>query len=192
MTLKNSPSTSENSASLARATNPPCAGCGGSNVSTSIETDHFIYGSGSNAVELSAHVPVRTCVDCGTQFTDEAAERLRHDAVCQHLDVLTPTEIRAIRISYGYNRPAFASLTRLGEATLARWESGATIQNAAYDKYLRLLRDPAIMSRLTGLTAVAPAKLFPTNVVPFTPRLRAISHVSHELVHAQAGFRLHR
>lgn len=157
-----------------------------------METDRFTYGTGSTAAELAVEVPVRTCADCGTQFTDEDAERLRHEAVCQHLGFLTPTEIRDVRITYGYNRPAFASLTKLGEATLARWESGATLQNAAYDQYLRLLREPDIMSRLSGASAVAATRVFPANVLPFRPRLRAISQVSQELVQAQEGFQLHR
>ncbi|PYQ90788.1 MAG: hypothetical protein DMG02_08465 [Acidobacteria bacterium] len=182
----------KNASSSTRTKNPRCANCGSSNVSTLIETDRFTHGVGSSAAELSVEVPVRTCADCGTQFTDEDAERLRHDAVCQHLGLLTPSEIRNIRIRYGFNRPVFAALTKLGEATLARWESGATLQNAAYDQYLRLLRYPENLSKLPDASAHAANRVLPANVLPFrTPRLRAIAQVSPELVQAEKAFQLH-
>src|SRR5262245_31617515 len=82
-----------------------CANCGGANVSTSMETDRFVHGVGADATELSVVVPVRTCVDCGEQFTDEEAEVLRHEAVCRKRGLLTPAEIRDIRVRYGKNRP---------------------------------------------------------------------------------------
>jgi hypothetical protein len=37
------------------------------------------------------------------------------------------------------SRAEFARLTKLGEATLVRWEKGSLIQNPANDQYLRLL-----------------------------------------------------
>ena len=39
------------------------------------------------------------------------------------------------------SRADFSRLTGLGEATLNRWENGILIQNAANDRYLRLLKD---------------------------------------------------
>ena len=85
---------------------------------------------------------------CEVTFLDDEAERLKHDAVCQHFGVLTPTEIRRIRESYGMTRAAFARVTGLGEATLNRWETGIMIQTLANDRYLRLLASPATMQRL--------------------------------------------
>jgi len=170
-----------------------CANCGSPNVSTSMETDRFTHGVGDGAAELSVVVPVRTCADCGTQFTDQEAERLRHEAVCRHHGLLIPSEIRDIRIHYGMRRAEFASVTRLGEATLARWESGATLPNAAYDQYLRLLRSPENMAKLAGAPVRASARTLPPNVVPFpTPKLRAIATVSPELARADKAFQLHR
>jgi len=170
---------------------PSCANCGSVNVSTSMEADRFTHGVGAEAAELSVVVPVRTCSDCGTQFTDAEAERLRHEAVCRHRGLLTPSEIRDIRIRYGMRRAEFASVTRLGEATLARWESGATLPNAAYDQYLRLLHSPENLAKLVG--SRAGTKEVPSNVVPFpTPKLRAIASVSPDLVRAEKAFQLHR
>ena len=50
------------------------------------------------------------------------------------------------------SRAAFARVTDLGEATLARWERGEVIQNVSNDSYLRLLMDADIMRRLTSMT----------------------------------------
>lgn len=117
-----------------------CSQCGSGNVMTSFVEDSFTYGIGKDAMQLRAVVPLRTCSDCGFQFLDSEAEDIQHRTVCQHLGVLTPQEIRALREDRGLSRAEFARLTRLGEATLARWERGAFIQNAAYDQLLYLLR----------------------------------------------------
>jgi putative zinc finger/helix-turn-helix YgiT family protein len=116
-----------------------CPICGKSRIRTTPTEDPFRYGTGKEAVELTVVVPVRSCVDCGYQFLDEEAEDIRHEAVCRHLGVLTPSEILALRRRYDVTRMQFAEITRLGEATLGRWERGALIQNAAYDQLLYLL-----------------------------------------------------
>ena len=71
-----------------------------------------------------------------------------HETVCRHLGVQTPVEVLAIRQKYNMSRPGFAELTRLGEATLGRWERGALIQNAANDQFLYLLRFADNIDRL--------------------------------------------
>ena len=99
----------------------------------------FTYGVGSSGVDLTVSLPVRVCGSCGFEFLDHEAEVLKHDAVCAHLGVLTPREIRGIREINDMSRAAFAKVSRLGEATLNRWENGILIQNPANDRYLRLL-----------------------------------------------------
>jgi DNA-binding transcriptional regulator YiaG len=91
---------------------------------------------------------VMTCNQCGFQFTDEVAEEARHEAVCRHLGVMTPKEIKEIRKSYGMSRAEFSHLTRIGEASLARWENGLLIQSPAYDQLLYLLTFPENLERL--------------------------------------------
>ncbi len=120
-----------------------CPNCESNNVKTSVEEDAFTYGEGSSAVQLTAAVPVRSCTNCGFQFTDGEAEEARHDAVCRHLRVLAPREILELRKRYNMSRAEFAELTRLGEASLARWENGQLIQNAANDQLLFLLTVPS-------------------------------------------------
>lgn len=116
-----------------------CPDCGSRNIKTCQKDYIFPYGSGKNKVELVANVPVRSCSDCGFSFLDSAAEDICHTAVCQHLEVMTPSQIKNLRNLHGLTQAQFSEITKLGEATLSRWERGIVIQNQAYDNYLYLL-----------------------------------------------------
>ena len=115
----------------------------------------FTCGLKSAAAELMVRLPVRVCGSCGFEFLDHEAETLKHEAVCAHLGVLSPREVRGIRAMHGMSRAEFSKTTGLGEATLNRWENGILIQNQANDRYLRLLASPANMQSLLK-TAVVP------------------------------------
>ena len=91
------------------------------------------------AVEISVTLPVRQCADCNEEFVDYVGERIETEAVYYAFGLLSPWDIRDIRKRRRLSRPAFAEITGLGEATIKRWESGATAQNRGYDRYLRLL-----------------------------------------------------
>ena len=127
-----------------------CPDCSGNRFSTVLHNDEFEYGVGHSAVMLRARVPVHCCDSCDFEFLGDEARLIKHEAVCRHLELLTPTEIRRIRERHGMSRTAFAEITGFGEATLNRWERGAVIQNRANDRYLRLLDLPEILQRLQG------------------------------------------
>ena len=55
------------------------------------------------------------------------------------MGLLTPAEIRSIRERLGLTQEQFTKLTRVGEATICRWERGRLLQNPAMDRYLRLI-----------------------------------------------------
>jgi putative zinc finger/helix-turn-helix YgiT family protein len=116
-----------------------CPVCESKNVVSRMEPESFSYGAGKDAVNLSAVVPVRRCQDCGFEFTDEVADRVKHNAVCQQLGVMNPDQITSIREQFGLSRAEFARATKIGEASINRWENGLLIQNAAMDQYLFLL-----------------------------------------------------
>lgn len=118
---------------------PTCPLCSTTSVETIPHRDTFAYGTGQSAAELSVQLPVRSCPSCNIEFLDQVGQRLMHNAVCRHLGVLTPEEVAAIRVHHKMTRAQFATVTGLGKATLARWESGAVIQNRANDRFLRLL-----------------------------------------------------
>ncbi len=125
-----------------------CDVCGAIGVQAELMRDPFIHGSGPNAVELAADVWVHTCSACGDSYTDNEADIAYDEAVCRHLGILTPAEIRAMRERYALTRAEFAQLTGFGKATLGRWERGEVTQNRSADRYLRLLQDPEVMLRL--------------------------------------------
>ncbi|MCP4655335.1 MAG: type II toxin-antitoxin system MqsA family antitoxin [bacterium] len=139
-----------------------CPVCAGSEVRTAIEVQAFLYGEDPNATELSARVPVRTCDSCGFQFTDFEAEQARHEAICRHLGVMTPAEVAEIRKRYRFSQAELARLTRIGEASLSRWENGQLIQNAAYDQFLYLLTFPENVERLRARSAESRRTSVPT------------------------------
>ena len=147
----------------------------------------FTYGLGAAAVELTVDLPIHVCPSCGLEFLDDEAETLKHEAVCAHLGVLSPNEIRGIRGMHGMSRAAFSKVTGLGEATLNRWENGILIQSAANDRYLRLLAAPDNLHRLKRLEA-GPTASFPPSETD-AGRFRAID-VSEEHRRQQTGFRL--
>lgn len=130
-----------------------CPLCGESSATTEWTRDSFEYGTADSAVMLEVDLPVRRCRACDIEFLDHEGERLRHEAVCRHLGVLSPVEISGLRKGFGMSRAAFAELTGLGEATLGRWESGAVVQNRANDRYLRLLSLPGLIGSLAELIA---------------------------------------
>jgi putative zinc finger/helix-turn-helix YgiT family protein len=132
-----------------------CPNCGSARIESYMHDERFLYGAGEAAVELCATVPIRRCANCGFEFTDEAAETARHEAVCRHLGVLSPAEILKIRKDSGLSRAEFARLSRIGEASLHRWENGLLIQNPAMDSYLRLLAYRENLQRLRDKTSPA-------------------------------------
>lgn len=125
-----------------------CVNCGSSQVTKEWKRQTFQYGADDASVELAAEMPVYTCLSCGYQFAGPEAEDARHEAVCRHLGVLTPREIMAIREHGGLTRSQFTELTRIGIASLKRWEAGALVQNAANDELVYLMVFPDNVVRL--------------------------------------------
>ena len=131
-----------------RTSHSPCPQCEANRVSTVIQEQEYVYGTGESTIKLKVKIPVHTCNQCELQFTDWEAEEIKHNALCEHFGVLNPTQIRQLRKKHGMSRIAFAQLTGLGEASLNRWEKGINIQSIAHDRYLRLLNNPAFLIQL--------------------------------------------
>ena len=175
--------------SLANAVvNDRCPQCSAYSVVTSWHHDVFSYGSGDSAAKISVEIPVLHCQSCGFEFLDQEAESLRHEAVCHHLGVLSPTEVRDLRAKYGMSRAKFAQTTGLGEATLNRWENGILVQNLANDRYLRLLALPGVMRQLTQILH-SNTETLQSRDIGSRPRFRAL-RVSQQHRRDQASFHL--
>lgn len=115
-----------------------CPACG-NNSQEQWSSEDFIYGEGKDEVSLKAFVPKLHCEACGLVFTDERAEVIRHEAVCEHLRILPPKKIAEIREKHGFTQKEFAELSRIGRASLSRWETGDVTQNGSTDNLVYLL-----------------------------------------------------
>ena len=168
---------------------PSCPMCGEESITTTWSPHAFDYGSEPVSVELQVQVPVHRCGTCEFEYLDDAAERLKHIAVCDHLGVLPPDEIRRIREDHGMTRAAFAQVTGLGEASLNRWENGLSIQSHANDRYLRLLEHPEIMRRLEEVIG---SRLSESRVSGAVADRFRVVEVTDVMRKEQVAFRLHR
>ena len=128
-----------------------CPECESTLIETKIQSDTFLYGIEPESVQITATIPVNKCRDCGFEWLDHLAEVAKHDAVCRHLGLLTPTDITAIREKHGLSKIKFADLTRIGIATISRWERGILLQSPGYDNFLRLLSHSDNVIRLRGI-----------------------------------------
>lgn len=154
-------------------TQPHCPNCDSTHVENRETTDRFQYGVGDNAVELAATLPISHCCDCGLEYSGEDAERIRHDVICEHLQLLTPHRIAEVRASHQVSRAKFAEISRIGMATLARWENGEILQNAAMDMYMRLLARRDIYELVASRAVFTGAEASGTARAP-VPRFRAL------------------
>jgi putative zinc finger/helix-turn-helix YgiT family protein len=153
-----------NLASLPLGETRTCDECGEHTVRVSFRDQRFGYGAGADAVELSARVPVWECAHCAHAYTDGDAEHFRHEAVCRHLGVLSPQQIRATREKYSMSQAEFAKVTGFGVASVKRWETGTLIQNQSADRLLRLIEsDTGIMARLIALETRAITPIVKSN-----------------------------
>ena len=132
-----------------------CSSCGYNGATVRYENESFPYGEGQNQIMLGARVPVIHCEQCGLDLTDEAAEEIRHAEICRHLGRLAPREVRKIREQYGLSQQEWAERTKLGLASVKRWETGSLIQSEAMDCYLRLLTNPLNLARVASVTSLS-------------------------------------
>ena len=63
-----------------------CPGCGEISIFTKMDENKFEYGA-DNPVTLTVMVPLRFCKNCGVEFFDEEAEKIKDEAVRKHFGV---------------------------------------------------------------------------------------------------------
>ena len=125
-----------------------CPQCGAPDLETVQVKEAFDHGGRKKPIRVTALLPIKHCRKCDFSFEDWETEKARHRAACAEVGVQAPEDIQKLRLAYGLSQKEFARLTRLGGATLNRWERGHLIQNGAYDDYLYLLRYPENLERL--------------------------------------------
>jgi len=165
-----------------------CPECGSSNLTCNQEEYKFPYGKGTDAIELSANVEVEKCNDCGFSYIDQTAELACHEAICEHLGVMKPSQIKGLRDYHGLTQSDFSNITGLGEASLSRWERGIVIQNKAYDNYMYLLGLEANLQSIRQRAESSKATKLPSKIFK-KPQFRELD-VNEEILQRQKSFRL--
>lgn len=141
-----------NNSKFKMSSRPPqgclCPQCEDEQAFSSIQEEEYIYGRGESAVRFWVKIPVYTCNKCKFQFTDWEAAEIKHNALCRHFGVLTPSEIKHIHKNNKMNRSEFAQITGIGEVSLKKWEKGINIQSISHDRFLRILSNPTVLQNL--------------------------------------------
>lgn len=123
---------------MERKATVPCAICGGEARLVSEEREVRIGRRATMALD-----EFYRCADCAEEFylpgmmdatLRRGAERIREED-----GLLTPEQVKAIRLRLGLTQPEFERLLGVGKNTCVRWERGTIPQSAATDSLLRLI-----------------------------------------------------
>jgi putative zinc finger/helix-turn-helix YgiT family protein len=110
----------------------------------------------------------RECDSCKEVFLDDAASRQIEAARRNASGLLSPTEIRQLRLRLNKSQSQMSQLLGIGEKTYCRWESGAYVQSTAFDRYLRLLierpENVEVLEMLERTTSSGPSVSRPEQV----------------------------
>ena len=167
-----------------------CPVCGSAEIATSEIQENFDYIADDQKVTLTARFPVETCKNCSFVSYGEEGERAKDAAIRGHLKLLKPAEIKSIREKYQLSRQAFAALTGIGVASLARWENAELLQNRSSDNLLRFISDSENFRILKE--GFNPREGVDSNTGRALPRFKALHGEELEIaLRLQEGFSLH-
>lgn len=86
----------------------------------------------------------------------EAAQRKIAATIRRDEGLLTPEELRAIRLKYGLTQSDMERLLGIGPKTWIRWERGKVVQSAAADGFIRLIaRNPETLRDLLAVRGIS-------------------------------------
>jgi HTH-type transcriptional regulator/antitoxin MqsA len=80
------------------------------------------------------------CDHCGEQTISLTESRKVEEFVAEHLELISPAELRAIREKLGVDQSEMSEALGLGAKTYHRWEKGNQIPSRSMGYYLRLLQ----------------------------------------------------
>lgn len=91
------------------------------------------------------------CAVCSEAFATEAQEeenvRKAYDEYRRQKALLSPSEVRDVRVAYGLTQGGLSQWLGWGEITIHRYEAGS-LQDAAHNETLMLLKDPRNAKKL--------------------------------------------
>lgn len=101
------------------------------------------------------HIPslhVNKCAACGEIVFGNVADDEISQALREHLELLSPQEIREQLQRLGLTQKDFSERIHIAAETVSRWLSGAYIQSRAYDKLMRLFFEREALKHQTPET----------------------------------------
>jgi putative zinc finger/helix-turn-helix YgiT family protein len=106
---------------------------------TIIEKEQTLNVKGRNITILA---PIRICDVCGDEILDKELDSITlnrfYDEYRKLENLLSPSEIKTIRLKYNLSQTSFAKFLGFGEKTITRYENGA-IQDVCHDNLIRLM-----------------------------------------------------
>ena len=100
------------------------------------------------------NLDVLQCRHCGAIVLDDDASDRLSDSLRAAAGLLSPEQIRRHREGLGLTQKQLASLLRISESTLSRWETGGQIQQRCMDAFLRVVFESVEARSILG-TALA-------------------------------------
>ena len=101
------------------------------------------------AIEV-ASLHVLKCRSCGEVLFDSVTDEQISQSLRDHLQLLSPREIRDKLNALSLTQKEFAQRLRLAPETVSRWLSGAYIQSASSDTLMRLFFEREEASRMAA------------------------------------------
>ena len=116
-----------------------CVECGHATLTEQVVSFEFRHGQKTATIQDSQTV----CGSCGTvSYVGEQASRheLAVAAKIREMDgLLSPEELRAIRLKYAFRQTDLEAMLSVGPKTWTRWERGKVPQSKAADTLIRVL-----------------------------------------------------
>jgi Helix-turn-helix. len=101
--------------------------------------------------EIKSLARIRICCVCGEELFDEELDEENikrvYDIYREKHGILSSEEIKNIRECYGLSQRVFARLLGIGEASIARYETGA-LPEKSLSNMIMLLKNPKNMKKL--------------------------------------------
>ena len=117
----------------------PCSTCGkGELLSATISYEAEIKHDGRLHKFSIPNLQVNKCETCGEVFFDATSHDEISQALREHLNLLSPEQIREGIQALGLMQKEFAERISVAPETISRWLSGAYIQSRAMDKLMRM------------------------------------------------------
>jgi DNA-binding transcriptional regulator YiaG len=116
-----------------------CFFCGSNQVHARKVMDRVQFETIFGMAAKEVHLPALVCAACGQAVIGEEGQELRDQIIAKERRERIAAEILQIRGSTALTRNEWLALTRIGDASLSRWENASLEPNAAYANYLFLL-----------------------------------------------------